>query len=190
MNGTVMRPGTAPEHLLAPRGSRQGGVKLLVVVLLAAALGLGAGYAVFGRQKAPTTRERAEDKMHAEEAGGEEDERLQYVNLGSFLVNLASNDAVLRYLRVEITLGVKGLKSGEKEGGGHGAAASKDLTLTPADDAVARDAIVRVLSSQSFHQLRQEGPRAQLKKLLTDELSHLLKDCKVVTVLFTSMTIQ
>ncbi|MBP8951909.1 MAG: flagellar basal body-associated FliL family protein [Armatimonadetes bacterium] len=186
--------------------ARSGGVKLVIILALALAMGAGAGWFVWGRANADDKRsgrgsERESSKHHEEKKKGdehasdEEQPELAYVNMGAFLVNVASTEK-LRYVQVEITLGVhtpeeEGKKKREKTGhGGHGGGKAEEPTLTPASDALARDTIVRVLSSQSFDQLQDPAAREKLRVQLHHALQEVVKDTEVHAVLFTSFLMQ
>lgn len=178
----------------------------MIVLVLALAIGAGAGWFVWGRADTDNKRsgrgstgessrshnDNKNDKAHASD---EEQPELDYVNMGAFLVNVASTEK-LRYVQVEITLGVhtpeeEGDKKKEKGGhGGHGGSKPEEPTLTPASDALARDTIVRVLSAQSFDQLQDPAMRDKLRAQLHQALQKVLKDTEVHAVLFTSFLMQ
>ena len=199
---------TTPRVHLADGRSRSGGVKLIIVLVLALAVGAGAGWAVWGRSQADPKRgrdagrEAKEDKNKdkrekAESKHGEAEPELIYVNMGPFLVNVAAAAEKLRYIQVEITLGVhtpeeEGKKKKEKggHGGGHGGGKPEEPKLSPASDALARDAIVRVLSAQSFAELQDTASRDKLRVELHKELGTVVKDIEVRAVLFTSFLMQ
>jgi flagellar basal body-associated protein FliL len=181
----------------ATRSSRRRGkVKAIVMLLVALVLGAGGSYAVFGRKASATPESAAGHKGEEGEAKEDEPEApLEYVNLGAFLVNVLAEQG-LRYLRVEVTVGVaepEGDKGkGKKKGGeGHGEGGKgKAPALSPADDARARDAVVRVLSGQSYEQLRSIGPSIELKRAVTEELRKAVRDVEVKVVMFTSFVMQ
>ena len=189
-------------HLAAGR-PRAGGVKLIIVLVLALAVGAGAGWAVWGRSQADPKRgreagrETREDKGKQKEAAEHEEGQpeLIYVNMGPFLVNVAAAEK-LRYIQVEITLGVHAHEEeGKKKekgghGGGHGGGKPEEPELSPASDALARDAIVRVLSAQTFSELQDTASRDKLRDELQKELGTVVKDTEVSAVLFTSFLMQ
>lgn len=186
-------------------GARSGGIKLVIILVLALATGAGAGWLVWGRASADSkksgrgsqresTRGHDEKKKNDEHASDDDQLDLVYVNMGAFLVNVASTEK-LRYVQVEITLGVhpseEDGKKKEKGGhGGHGGGKPEEPTLTPASDALARDTIVRVLSAQSFDQLQDPATREKLRAQLLHALQGVVKDTEVHAVLFTSFLMQ
>lgn len=182
-------------------GRRSGGFKLIVLIIIALGLGGAGGYLAFGR-KAPTVsaagsrahtdatdaEDETDDEGEDEDNGGDQ---LQYIALGAFLVNLLSEGSP-RYLRAELTVGVEEKHTegkGKKKSGGH-ATGPGAPTLSPADDARARDAVVRILSSQTYEHLRATGPSEELKTALTDALKHSVRDAKVRAVMLTSFVMQ
>jgi flagellar basal body-associated protein FliL len=170
------------------RSSRRGKLKIKVLVLLLIALGLGAGgtYALFGRKAVASPAKGAAKDAKSRKASKPE-KPLAYINLGAFLVNVVAEQG-LRYLRVEVTVGVQEReigkkKDGESEGG-------KAPALSPADDARARDAVVRVLSAQSYADVRTAGPSTELKQAVIEELRKAIRDVEVKDVMFTSFVMQ
>lgn len=163
----------------------RGGIKLTLVLFAAVVLAAGASYALLGRGGSANDKHSKTEKKKDKKKDSEHAEDITYIKLGAFLVNLASSND-LRYLRTEVTLGVQVLKPPKK--GGHGG--DEEPELPPATDARIRDTIVRILSRQSFDKVRAHGPDEELKKAIIKELSGTVKDCKVVTVLFTSFVMQ
>lgn len=173
---------------------RRGSVKLAVLLLLAMVIGGGSTYLIVGRQAHGRSSSRSskatERKSEKADKGGAQAEKVDFVEMGAFLVNVAAADR-LRYLRTDVSIGVTGMKPGESGGEKkEGEEKAKAPSLSPADDVRARDAIVRVLSGQSFDRLRTTGPDVTLSKCLQDELAKVVKDCQVRSVLFTSFVMQ
>lgn len=171
------------------RPAARGGVKLIILLLLAALLGAAVGYFGLARRAGADGKTPAREKKAAEAKAKQaaEEAQVTHVDMGAFLVNLGAPDMV-RYLRTEITLGIRGLTppagKGGHDGGGDGAA------LPHALDARVRDAVVRVLSAQSFEDLRTRGPDEALKQAILDELKGCMDKERPVTVLFTSFVMQ
>ena len=171
--------------------SRRGGkikMKLIVLLVIAGSLGGVLSYVAFGRSAAsgetPSAKAAEESKQDAE---AKQPEELTYVDLGAFLVNVMAQDR-LRYLRAEITLAVPSAPAKPSKGGdgdGH-----DDAGLPPELEARVRDTIVRVLSQQSFENLRQGGPDDRLKRDILKALEQAMKDTKPAAVLFTSFVMQ
>ena len=176
---------------------------IIIAVVGALAVGAGVTYFVFGRSKAAKQADKKDGKAGEKgetkqgEGKGKEGEHGEavYVSMGAFLVNIVSQGE-LRYLRTEVTLAVKlppEPKGKKKEGGhgGHGGGAKDEgPKLPPADDAIARDVIVRVLSVQSFDELRQGDRFGLLSKQLLEALRQNVETCQIEKVLFTSITMQ
>lgn len=196
---TTLLPGTGP---------RVGKLKVVVLLLIALVLGGAGSYFAFGRKPAPPPAAGAEAQAAADGEGaaegeegeegdsgeeGEGAEPLEYVALGAFLVNVMS-EGNLRYLRVEVTVGAQEKpaegKGKKKKAGGHGEGKAPAPSLSPADDARARDAVVRVLSAQTYDHLRSAGPSAELKQAVTEALTEAVHDVKVKSVMFTSFVMQ
>ncbi len=180
--------------------TRRGGILLIVAVVGALVIGAGVSYIVFGRSKAAkhADAKKGDEKAKDDEKGkspakeSEHDGNLAYADLGAFLVNIVS-EGELRYLRIEVTLGVElpPEPKGKKKEGGHGGGKEEaGAKLPEGDDAIARDVIVRVLSVQSFSELRQGDRFTDLSQQLQDALDASLEQCKVHKVLFTSITMQ
>ena len=167
-------------------GPRKAKIKLLVLLVAAMAVGAAATYGFLGRQQhGGGQKSKAQNEQKKETAPEAEP---TYVDMGAFLVNLVSPDR-LRYLRAEVTLGVVDTQP-QKKKAEHGEGGSGAAKLAPGDDAKARDVIVQVLSRQSFARLRTQGPDAELRKTLQEELARQLTHTKVVSVLFTSFVMQ
>ena len=76
--------------------------------------------------------------------------------------------------------------------GGHGGGDEEDALpkLEAADEATVRDAIVRVLSNQSYEQLRQDKGHSNVKDELRNALDDVFARSEVVDVLFLSFVMQ
>ena len=171
----------------------RGRVKLRLLVLVALVLGSGVYLVAVRRGK---SRARAAASPTAPRAKPPPEPAV-FVDLGSFVVNVISEDE-LRYLKASVTLvaqpktksdaeekGKEG-ESKEKKGGKQAAGPQ----LSPADDARAKDAITRVLSDQRFDELRKGAPREAAKQALVQELNEVLEDYTVIAVLYTSFVMQ
>ena len=172
--------------------ARRGGVRIIILLVVAVLLGAGVSFVVFGRGKSKATATAAA----AEKKPEKPPDPPQFVDMGSFIVNLVSAGD-LRYLKVNVSLEVlaKPKPSAEKdkkkkEPAKEGAAKDAGLKLSPADDARARDAITRVLSDQPFDDLRRGAPRETAKRKLAEELSRVLEEYNVQSVLFTAFVMQ
>jgi flagellar basal body-associated protein FliL len=112
--------------------------------------------------------------------------------IGSFLVNVHANDE-LRYLRVEVAAAI-GDYEAEEEGGekhGEGGGGDEELpALKSGHEALARDAIVRILSEAGFATLRTETGREQAKEAIRTTLAETLEGARVEKVLFLSFVMQ
>ena len=173
---------------------RRGGVRIIILLVVAMLLGGGVSFVVFGRGKSKVTATAAAVAKKPEKPP----DPPQFVDMGSFVVNLVSQGD-LRYLKVNVSLEIlpkpkpgddkdkdKKKKEPAKEGGGKDAGPK----LSPADDARARDTITRVLSDQPFDDLRRGGPREAAKRRLAEELSRVLEEYTVRSVLFTAFVMQ
>jgi flagellar basal body-associated protein FliL len=170
---------------------RRGNIKLVVLLLVAMIVGGGSTYFIVGRQAQGRSSSRSskatEKKAEKVDKSDARDDKVDFVEMGAFLVNVTAADR-LRYLRTDVSIGVTGMEPRGKKAEGEGKAEAP--SLSPADDVRARDAIVRVLSGQSFDRLRTTGPDPTLSKCLQDELAKVVKDCEVSSVLFTSFVMQ
>ena len=168
-----------------------GGIKLLILLVLAALIGGAVSYFALARRAGADGTQPAREKKpkDAKKEPAAEDTHVTHVDMGAFLVNLGSPD-VIRYLRTEITLGINGPKPATGKGGDGGEGDGDGAALPPALDARIRDAVVRVLSAQSFEDLRVRGPDDALKKAILDELEGCMDKERPVSVLFTSFVMQ
>jgi len=172
------------------RHNRSGRGKIRLLLLLVAALLIGAGvsWGILGRQTADAAGKHSKSRKDARERAKQKPkEDLVFIDMGSFLVNLVS-PGELHYLQVTVTIGFTGIEKPESKGG-HGEAAAEP-ELPPAADAQIRDTIVEVLSQQSFDAVRTDASRAKLKTQLQKRLARLPIKCKARQVLFTSFLMQ
>lgn len=168
-------------------------MRTIIPIIVTAVVCLGGAFLLLGN--------RGEKK--ADEAPKEEVEKAprtppEIYDVGEFLVNVNSADQ-LRYLRVQIAVSLEGYGAAEEteakggHGGGHGGGApAKDELpkLKAPDEATVRDVIVRVLSSNSYEQLRADGGHGDVKEQLRSELEETLEDIEVLDVLFLSFVMQ
>ena len=176
--------------------AHSGGInkKLLLVLALVLLLAAGAAYMLYGR---PATAQ-AEGEQVAEEDAEEAAEEAEppkppvVYEIGNFLVNVQTNDE-LRYLRVEVAASIRDYGTHE-EAGGHGGGGGGDEDELPSlkseHEALARDAIVRILSESGFAALRTEAGREQAKQRIKTTLTDTLEDASVESVLFLSFVMQ
>jgi len=106
------------------------------------------------------------------------------MTLEPFILNLADADSA-RYLKMEVSLGVKGEVPGG--GGGHGGhgGGGEDPKVT-----VIRDTIIRVTSSHTYRELLSAEGKEKLKKEIQEAIEHAVKDLEVSNVYFTSFAMQ
>lgn len=107
------------------------------------------------------------------------------MTLEPFILNLADADSA-RYLKMEVSLGVKGEvpAAGGGHGGGHGGG-GEDPKVT-----VIRDTIIRVTSSHTYRELLSAEGKEKLKKEIQEAIEHAVKDLEVSNVYFTSFAMQ
>ena len=105
----------------------------------------------------------------------------------------------LRYLRVEVAAAIRDYESHEAAGddGGHGGAGGAGgddddelPSLKLKYEALARDAIVRILSEAGFPALRTEAGREQAREAIRATLADTLEGAQVESVLFLSFVMQ
>ena len=114
--------------------------------------------------------------------------RGEIVNLGEFLVNVASKDR-LRYVKCEIAIQVIGLEeSGAKKKKGHGE--GEEGPLTKEQLAWAKDAVIRVFADTPFESLMTSEGREKLRERLAVAIENALDGPAVRQVLFTSFVMQ
>ena len=142
-------------------------MKLVVIILLVAALGGGA----FTFAKMGKKGKHAEKKVE-----------LTAWKLEEFIVNLADIGEP-RYLKVNIVLEVEECEA--KPAGGEGGEEAK----APEDPKV-RDTIIAVLTTRRFAELLTDKGKTQLKAKLKTELNKVLEKAKVHNIYFTSFAMQ
>lgn len=178
--------------------AHSGGInkKLLLVLALVLLLAAGAAYMLYGRPaEAQGAGEDGEEAAEDAEEAAEEAEPPKppvVYEIGNFLVNVQTNDE-LRYLRVEVAASIRDYGTHE-EAGGHGGGGGGDDDELPSlkseHEALARDAIVRILSESGFAALRTEAGREQAKQRIKTTLTDTLEDASVESVLFLSFVMQ
>lgn len=113
--------------------------------------------------------------------------------IGEFLLNVKTNGE-LRYLRVEVAASIEGYESGAEETSGHGSHGSDSdeelLTLQQQEEALARDAIVQILSDMDFATLRTSEGRKEAKETIRETLDELFDGADVKNVLFLAFVMQ
>ena len=178
------------------RHSRSGKllIVLIAVVVVVGAGGFFAARHFMGRSEAAAEEQ---DGEQAQEQANGEKETLgpeETVDLGEFLVNVTDNRQALRYVKAEMSLVVQaiGEQAQEHESGGHGSSSKKKegAQLPPDAHRLARDVVIRTLSSQRFEDLLHDPGREKLRELLLDELEETLEDYHVNQVLITGFVMQ
>ena len=97
----------------------------------------------------------------------------------------------LRYLRVEVAAAIRDCGPHETAGGGGGGDDDDELpSLKLEHEALARDAIVRILSESGFAALRTEAGREQAREAIKATLADTLEGARVESVLFLSFVMQ
>ncbi|MCD6352240.1 MAG: flagellar basal body-associated FliL family protein [Armatimonadetes bacterium] len=116
----------------------------------------------------------------------EESEPTQIADLGDFLMNVASPDTTLRYVKCNVALEVTGLP--EPKELEHGP--PQNPHLAPDQEAWAKDVIIRVFARAPFSDLRTEKGREKLRNDLKEALNEVLDEVEVKEVLFTAFVMQ
>jgi len=166
------------------RGKRGGFSKGTLAIMLAvvALVGFGARYLY-------------KDNTQTEEEGTVEVEVVLpppvVYHVGNFLVNVKTAGE-LRYLRADIAVSMRFYKEEEAVGGhgGHGGGDENLPTLGVEDDALVRDAIVKIFSDTAFETLRTSSGRQSVKEQIKEVLGEVLHDAQVEDVLFLSFVMQ
>jgi len=167
-------------------------MRIIIPIIVTAVVCLGGAFLLLGNRDDKKPQEPPEETKKAPRTPPE------IYDVGEFLVNVNSADE-LRYLRVQIAVSLEGYGDEEAahakggHGGGHGGGApAKDELpkLKAPDEAIVRDVIVRVLSANSYEQLRADGGHGDVKEQLRSELEETLDDCEVEDVLFLSFVMQ
>jgi flagellar basal body-associated protein FliL len=171
---------------------RRAGKAILVLILGAALLVAGGAWAFMHFRGAAAGAEgdgQGEQEAQQETLGPEET-----LDLGEFLVNVLDKSNALRYLKAKVSVVVQGIESDEAqpeaEAGHGGGAKGEGPQLPPDEHRLARDAVVQVLSSQRFEELRDDQDKQRLRKLLLQRLDQALDTYRVNQVLITDFVMQ
>lgn len=151
---------------------KKGGNKTLIIVVAAALLVIG-GMAVMMF------------KGNAAKQGGKEAKKEVVgveMPLGEFTVNLADQDQI-RYLKADIVLEVDEKAAEPSKGKGKG----EEAAAAPAP---IRDAVIEVLSDQTFEELLKADGRKQLKDQIIEAVNPRLKGGKALDVYFNEFAMQ
>ena len=197
--------------MINAKAGRDGKIKLIAVVLVAMVIGGAAGGFVVKATLAKThdakkedagEEQAGEDTRGAEKAGGKASKETaassgqrhrsgrgygQIVNLGEFLVNVASADR-LRYVKCEIAVQIVGLEEGKKKKKGHGE--KEEGPLSEEQMAWVKDAVIRVFADTPFEELKTVKGREKLRARLAAAIEEVLDGPAVRQVLFTSFVMQ
>lgn len=161
-------------------GKKKGKGKLLIVLVASLVLLLGGGAAAFffmGRDAGGKGGQA--DAHHAEPAHDP-----AIVALPTFTVNLADSDAT-RYLRTTVSLVINDTeKAAELTGGGDHKAAGE-----PARIAMARSAILELLTTKTAEELMKAEGKQTLKKEIAERATHAFR-FKVDDVLLAEFVVQ
>jgi flagellar FliL protein len=173
---------------------KKGKGKLLIILVAVLVLGLGGGAAAYffmGREdaakaKAAKKGEKGEghEAGHGEAEEHEEGHEPAVVALPTFTVNLADKDAT-RYLRTTVSLVVKDAeKAASLSGGGEHKAAGEPVRI-----AMARSAILELLTTKTAEELMSAEGKQALKKEIADRASKAFR-FKVNDVLLAEFVVQ
>lgn len=177
-------------------GKKKGKGKLLIILIAALVLALGGGSAAYffmGRGDAAKGKSAQQKKGDAHDGGAahgdEESEDGEahepaVVGLPTFTVNLADKDAT-RYLRTTVSLVIKDTEKAAalSGGGGHKAAGE------PVRIAMARSAILELLSTKTADELMSAEGKTALKKEIAERASKAFR-FKVNDVLLAEFVVQ
>jgi flagellar protein FliL len=180
----------------AEAGKKKGKGKLLIILVAVLVLGLGGGAAAYFLMAKDAGKEKAAKKSgdhgeghgdeHAddEEESGEPAHEPAVIALPTFTVNLADQDAQ-RYLRTTLSLVVNDVeKAASLSGdGGHKPAGE------PVRIAMARSAILELLTTQTAETLMTADGKQALKKAIAERASKAFK-FKVNDVLLSEFVVQ
>ncbi len=173
-----------------PLCSNQGKIPrklLLVIVVIVAAMVTGA---FFLRKQSSGNSS----------AASVEAPRVTLLPLDEFIVNLADRSEN-HYLSVTITLEVtepsptedaKSKQSAHQSNAGHSSAGEEHLSDEASDELTPRirDAVIEVLTCQTYPSLRTREGRAKLKTAIKDNVNAKVDSIRVVNVLFSTFVIQ
>jgi flagellar protein FliL len=174
-------------------GKKKGKGKLLIILVATLVLALGGGGAAYffmGRGDAKAAKQKKgdghEEAGHGEEAADEEAEAHEpaVVALPTFTVNLADKDAA-RYLRTTVSLLIKDTeKAASLSGGGEHKAAGEPVRI-----AMARSAILELLTTKTAEELMTADGKTALKKEIAERASKAFR-FKVNDVLLAEFVVQ
>jgi flagellar protein FliL len=176
----------------APKKKGKGKLLIILVATLVLALGGGgAAYFFLGRGDAKAAKQKKggghDGAEHADaEAGDDEAEAHEpaVVALPTFTVNLADKDAP-RYLRTTVSLLIKDLeKAATLAGGGEHKAAGEPVRI-----AMARSAILELLTTKTAEELMTADGKTALKKEIAERASKAFR-FKVNDVLLAEFVVQ
>ena len=187
----------------ADAGKKKGKGKLLIILVAALVLALGGGGAAYffmGRGDAAKAKGKSakqkggdahgEDAAHGEEGEdhGEAEEGEAHepavVALPTFTVNLADKESA-RYLRTTVSLLIKDTeKAASLSGGGEHKAAGEPVRI-----AMARSAILELLTTKTAEELMTAEGKTALKKEIADRASKAFR-FKVNDVLLAEFVVQ
>jgi flagellar FliL protein len=179
-------------------GKKKGRGKLVVLLVAALVLALGGGAAAYffiGRDGANTNKaakakagEHGEHEAAAHEAAEQESEPAHepaVVALPTFTVNLADKDAQ-RYLRTTVSLVVNDAEKAASLSGGGGEHKSAG---EPVRIAMARSAILELLTTKTADELMTAEGKQELKKAIAERASKAFR-FKVNDVLLAEFVVQ
>jgi flagellar FliL protein len=180
-------------------GKKKGKGKLLIILVAALVLALGGGGAAYffmakgdaakgksAKKKADGHEAAGHGDEDAEEEASEEGEHHEpaVVALPTFTVNLADTDAT-RYLRTTVSLLIKDTeKAATLSGGGEHKAAGEPVRI-----AMARSAILELLTTKTAEELMSAEGKTALKKEIAERASQAFK-FKVNDVLLAEFVVQ
>lgn len=172
-------------------GTKKGKGKLLIILVATLVLALGGGAAAYffmarDAAKGKGTQAKTDGHDEASEDGGEEGEGHEpaVVALPTFTVNLADKD-VPRYLRTTVSLLIKDTEAAASltAGGDHKAAGE------PVRIAMARSAILELLTTKTAEELMTADGKTALKKEIAERASKAFR-FKVNDVLLAEFVVQ
>jgi flagellar FliL protein len=173
-------------------GKKKGKGKLLIILIAVLVLALGGGSAAYffmGRGDAAKGKA-AKDKgdAHGDEAGDSDEEGEAHepavVGLPTFTVNLADKDAT-RYLRTTVSLVIKDTEKAASLSGADGHKAAGE----PVRIAMARSAILELLTTKTAEELMSAEGKTALKKEIAERASKAFR-FKVNDVLLAEFVVQ
>jgi len=172
----------------APKKGKGKLLIILVAVLVLALGGGGAAYFFMGRDAGKTAHQAGKDGEHAAEGGEAEADAAAHdpavVALPPFTVNLADKEST-RYLRTTVSLLINDAeKAATLSGGGEHKAAGE-----PARIAMARSAILELLTTKTADELMTAEGKVALKKEIAERASKAFK-FKVNDVLLAEFVVQ